>query len=374
MKKTLIALALGSAFSGAAFAQSSVTIYGLIDASLHEETKVNAAGNNKLLIDEGAFNGSRLGFKGSEDLGGGSSAIFQIEAGYFIGTGASDQQGQLFGRQAYVGLSNPVAGTLTLGRQYGVGFVWGFDFDPLGWGNWTQNSWQAGLTGIRFDNSIVYANNFNNSPVNIQLQYSVGGQAGSATNGSTVGGEVEGKIATVKLGAFGQQSQCLETAGACAAATTGTKAKDTVYGVGATGTFAIVTPYLNYIHSKKDAGFAKAASLSGLPLANTSLTSNPDTVARTDKFWTAGLGIQATPTIGFTVAIMDDKVNRSISYSERTIYGFVTFALSKRTDWYLGFDSNHITNVALGAAPLNTVLGSGQSSSTDYGIGIRHRF
>ncbi|HUN93777.1 MAG TPA: porin [Burkholderiaceae bacterium] len=365
MKKTLVALALASAFSGAAFAQSSVTIYGLIDTTIHRETHVDAAGDSKLLLDDGAFNGNRLGFKGSEDLGGDTRAIFDIEAGFNLGNGSSEQQGQLFGRQAWVGLSNPTGGSLTLGRQYGTGFNFYGDFDPLGVGNWGSNSWELALTGVRFDNSVVYTNNFGGSPVNVLLQYSIGGQAGNQSSGNTYGGYISGNIAPVKLGAFIQQSK--ETGNT---ATPGSL-KDSMYGVGATGTFSIVTPFLSYGVSTKDAGFAKAASLSGGPLADSSLSGNSDTVQRKDKLLEAGLGIQATSAVGITLGIMNDKVSRSISYTERTIYGYVTYNLSARTTTYIGIDANHIGN---GTAGSLSGIGSGYTSSTDYGIGLRHRF
>ncbi|MEI7297982.1 porin [Paraburkholderia tropica] len=114
MKKYLLGALLLAAFGGA-HAQSSVTLYGLIDAGL---TYINNQGGGRLFeFQDGANFGSRFGLKGSEDLGGGLKAIFTLENGFTLGTGALRNNGALFGRQAFVGLSSPY-GTLTMGNQY----------------------------------------------------------------------------------------------------------------------------------------------------------------------------------------------------------------------------------------------------------------
>ena len=101
---------------GGAAAQSSVTIYGIADVGFVHETGGPAGNANN--ISSGVGSGSRLGFKGREDLGGGTAAFFQLENGYNIDTGAAGQGGLLFGRQAYVGLSGTRWGAISLGRQY----------------------------------------------------------------------------------------------------------------------------------------------------------------------------------------------------------------------------------------------------------------
>jgi predicted porin len=115
MKKSLIALAV-LAGSGAAMAQSSVTIYGILDtylASVKSDVNGNSTTQNKL--DSGSVNGSRWGFKGTEDLGGGLKANFQLESGFNIDDGTQGQ-GRLFGRQSWVGLSGGF-GAVKLGRM-----------------------------------------------------------------------------------------------------------------------------------------------------------------------------------------------------------------------------------------------------------------
>lgn len=122
MKKTLIAFAALSAIAGVAQAQSTVTLYGVADAFFGQKsTTTNVAGVgtkvNQTVVDSGGHNGSRWGLKGSEDLGGGLKAVFQLESGFTIDNGASAQNGALFSRQAFVGLSGGF-GAVTMGRQY----------------------------------------------------------------------------------------------------------------------------------------------------------------------------------------------------------------------------------------------------------------
>ncbi|SAL87171.1 outer membrane protein (porin) [Caballeronia arvi] len=116
MKKSLFALAAASGFACAAQAQSSVTLYGLIDAGFTYTN--NNGGHSSWQATESNEQGSRWGLKGSEDLGGGLKAVFQLENGFNVETGGLKQGGRMFGRQAWVGLSSNQYGTLTLGRQY----------------------------------------------------------------------------------------------------------------------------------------------------------------------------------------------------------------------------------------------------------------
>ncbi|WP_213776307.1 porin [Caballeronia sp. dw_276] len=113
---TSLSLALLGA-AGAAQAQNSVTLYGVIDSGIGYVH--NAQGNQKLVgMINGNLSGDRWGLKGQEDLGGGLKAIFQLESGFDIGTGRLGQGGREFGRQAFVGLTADQYGTVTIGRQY----------------------------------------------------------------------------------------------------------------------------------------------------------------------------------------------------------------------------------------------------------------
>jgi len=116
MKKSLLALVALGAFAGAAHAQSSVTLYGIIDEGFIFNN--NAKGGHLYGLSSGVMQGSRFGLRGTEDLGGGLKALFVLENGFNANNGALGQDGKLFGRHAYVGLSRSGFGTLTLGRQY----------------------------------------------------------------------------------------------------------------------------------------------------------------------------------------------------------------------------------------------------------------
>lgn len=121
MKKHL-ATAAALALPCLAYAQSSVTLYGLIDTGISYVS--NAGGKSEFVANDGIIQPSRFGFTGKEDLGNATQAIFTLENGFSLNTGADSQSGLMFGRQAFVGLTNPRWGTLTFGRQYD--FVWDY--------------------------------------------------------------------------------------------------------------------------------------------------------------------------------------------------------------------------------------------------------
>jgi predicted porin len=131
-----------------AHAQSSITLYGHIDDGLtYTNNTATAAGtkDSKFAFVSGEAGGSRFGLLGTEDLGGGNKAIFRLENGYDVNSGALGQDGRMFGRQAYVGLSSSELGTLTLGRQY----------DPTVdmYSNLTASGhWEGNLGAVPFNN------------------------------------------------------------------------------------------------------------------------------------------------------------------------------------------------------------------------------
>src|SRR5471032_422998 len=118
-------LVVGAAILSAvpAFAQSSVTLYGVVDNGLSYQSSQTSLGstsggrsNTKMV--QGVWAGSRFGLKGAEDLGGGTKAIFQLESGFNSATGAAQFTNAMFGRQAWIGVTNNSYGTFQAGRQY----------------------------------------------------------------------------------------------------------------------------------------------------------------------------------------------------------------------------------------------------------------
>lgn len=116
MKRTTLAMAVSLALATPAFAQNSVTLYGVIDEGIDYTN--NVGGAHLYELQSGYAQGSRWGMKGSEDLGGGLKAVFQLENGFNLNNGRLGQGGLEFGRQAYVGLASSAYGTVTAGRQY----------------------------------------------------------------------------------------------------------------------------------------------------------------------------------------------------------------------------------------------------------------
>lgn len=195
MKKTILVAALFC--SGPAFAQSSVTLYGLIDAGVtYTNNVVTPTGHgSEVQFVSGSSQGSRWGLKGSEDLGGGMKAIFTLENGFDIGNGQLGQGGLMFGRQAFVGLSNSW-GTLTLGRQYDFigdilpAYAIGAN-TPAGLLAWSLPAYAAG--GYVLDNR-VWGDEVNNSVkyqsptfagFNFGAMYGFGNVAGSLGTSSS---------------------------------------------------------------------------------------------------------------------------------------------------------------------------------------------
>lgn len=112
------ALSVGVLLAAPALAQSSLTVYGLLDIGLLRES--GGAQGTLYKVGSGMSNGNRLGFKGVEELGSGWAALFLLESGFQVDDGSMGQ-GALFGRQSYVGLRSPF-GSVTLGRQYTAQF------------------------------------------------------------------------------------------------------------------------------------------------------------------------------------------------------------------------------------------------------------
>jgi len=190
MKKSLIAIAVLAATSSAAFAQSNVTIYGILDAGIVSE-RGGAAGTVSK-VTSGAASASRIGFKGTEDLGGGLSAIFKLETGAKIDDGTLDATNTIFNREAYVGLSSKTAGTLTLGRQYTPYYETLRDVgDPfaMGYAGTAKNLFPVASYMTRNSNAVVYKtpnlNGFTGA-----VSYSLGETPGDATAQRQIGGSL----------------------------------------------------------------------------------------------------------------------------------------------------------------------------------------
>ncbi len=160
MQKKLIALAVAGLVSVPAFAQSSVTLYGIADMGFVRDGGALSGGAKKTRtgFDSGVQSGSRIGFKGTEDLGNGLKANFVFETGLNVdrgGLSANGSTGTGFGRQSYVGLSGGF-GSITAGRQYTPQFVIASTVDPFGYGLAGQVN-NLAQVDARLDNLVAYA-------------------------------------------------------------------------------------------------------------------------------------------------------------------------------------------------------------------------
>ena len=370
MKKSLLAIAVLGAFSSAAMAQSSVTVYGVLDTAVRFTTNADAAGDHQLSMGNGVFEGSRLGFKGTEDLGGGTAAVFDMEAGFNTGNGQLGNQGQLFGNQAWVGLKNSTLGEIDAGRQYGLAYQTLGSYAPLGrgvateQGNTPELAWETALYGVSFDNSLEYTNNF--GPIKAQVQYSTGGVAGATSVGATDAVALTYAQGPISIGGVYEQSKDANS-------------NDLkVWGLGGSFVTGPATLFLSYFDAKRDPGFGASANLSGGPLANTSLLANTNSVLqRTDEVWTTGVGFQATPAWNFTVGYMHDAVTNDSDFGNNgdvsTLYAVADYALSKRTDVYFEVDNSRLKGGEVASADVLSIDG-GNNQRTGLATGLRVRF
>jgi len=337
MKKTLVATAAILSL-GSAFAQSNVTLYGVIDTAFQSQNNQTATGGSLTSIGSGAISGSRFGFKGTEDLGGGNNALFQLEGGFNPANGASGQGGLMFGRQAFMGLSGSW-GKFTVGRQYDQLFEMLGNFDPL-WGISNANNTGFYLAydgaGVRVNSSARYG--FAAGGFNGAVMYGTGGIAGASSAGSYKGLNASYTAGPLNVGGA-WQSKDLNTSATTALGTQSNSLIGANYGFGPARVF------FNY------------------------QTTKFSTNSNTSKITTLGLNYDITPTVGLVAAYYNDKVSAATS-SKRNTFGLgVTYSLSKRTMVYGYLD----TTKADAAYAISPAAIPGTTQNT-YMVGLRHGF
>ena len=388
MKKSAILVAVGALFAGSAYAQSSVTLYGIVDTTIHYTTNANANGNSLLQMDNGAVSNSRWGLKGSEDLGGGTKALFVLESGFNSDSGTMSSKGTLFNRQSFVGLSNKDLGTITLGRQYNFGFTTGGNFDPLGVGNYLENSWvYYGITGLRVSNMLKYEGKWNG--LYVGLGYGFGQAAGSTADNRYLGGAVSYEFGPAMIGAFYQQQQDSTTAGN----------KQKVWGLGGNYTVGPVKLFAGYIDSSDGTGCTNAGfgyggcagdrATLGLntndaqaPFTAAALGAGavPGATKRRDHVGLGGVTYQVTPALALTGAFYYDSISNAALIAGDTGKRYTgvllaEYALSKRTQVYGTVAYDKAKDAAVPEMAGGTA--NGQNAKTNQvgaGVGIRHIF
>ena len=344
MKKSLLALALAGAFTTPAFAQTNLTIYGIADIGY---TYFDNGVDSTSRLDSGIQSGSRIGFRGSESLGGGLSAIFTLENGFNLDTGTFGQPTatgatRLFGRQAFVGLSSGF-GAVKLGRQYNPIRNVVDTIDPFNLGLAGNMSNVFNVYGDRADNTINYslpATVMGVSGVKGEIGYSFGEQPESTSLGQQWGGSIgySGGPFEVWL-AYHDQNLLTGTADAGNAKTAF---------LGGTWDFRVV---------KLHAAYAKNEGETATGI---------DAVDSEDGM----LGISAPIGPGRILASYIHRKDDLVSArdADQWAIGF-TWDLSKRTNLYTSYGQTKND----GAGTLGGAVVPGEDPSV-FNVGIRHRF
>lgn len=375
MKKHLFAAGATLAFACSAHAQGSVTLYGLIDTALSWQTnqvgttaangRATSSGSS-VALGPGFFNGSRWGLTGTEDLGGGLSALFRVEAGFSPTTGASLQGSREFGRQAYVGLKGRF-GQLTLGRQYSVPFETLLPFDTIGWANSSATDvWVQLLAGSRLDNTAKYVFTF--EQWKFSAAYSFGGQAGSVSHGSTYAAGLNYQGSVFGAGLTAQQAKDLA----------GNKQSN--LGAGASYVVGPVTVNGYYLYTRRDGAFTPTSGQDFSPTYGgyAALYTNPgntnigaSSAARTDHVFQLGATWQATPAVQVKATAIYDLARHVNANGEGgnklSTFLIGDYFLSKRTDVYLAGAYSKTSSAFNGPF-------AGEDDSVSATLGLRHRF
>ncbi|WP_261536258.1 porin [Burkholderia multivorans] len=362
-------------------AQSSVTMYGIIDEGIGVTN--NAAGKGSLVqFQNGYTYGSRWGIKGTEEIGGGTKIVFRLENGFNINTGGMSQPGDIFGRQAYIGVASDRYGTLTFGRQYDptvdmfdeftTGGNWAgvvgnviFDNDNSNWDYRINNSVKyvtpkiGGFTGeamYAFSNRIGFANN---RVYSVAGRYEIGGLSAGAAYMKTdhPGSSASGAVGSDDSVFTGKSQQNLDV---------GLSYKwDKVYLAGA------------WSHTK--VGYPTGTAY--LPEGVTPANGGTWTGWTFDNFQINGQ-YYFTPALWggaaymYTIGHLDTTVG---NYEPKWHYGalMLHYALSKRTSVYAQAGYQHVASAHTGTGfDKASIIGIPSSTSNQlmYRIGMTHLF
>lgn len=363
MKKSLVALAVLAA-SGASFAQSTVTLYGVADIYLGATSGsttlsgVKTDTPSQTVVNSGGVSGSRWGLKGSEDLGGGLKANFNLEQGFDLDSGAA--AGTQFNRQAYVGFSGGF-GEVKLGHT-------GTAYDDIrGTNNNTFDSALAAVPWVGYNgtpNNAIYYAMPAQAGFNGAASYALGEDKSNAVGASGAGSllsfnvqyaagpfmvgyayQKEDSGNTMGLGALTGLNTALKNAGQAAVVLT----------PGTTATYNLIT-------GSYDLGVAKL-----LASYNTAKFVDP-TVAGDLKFneYQLGADIPLSAVATLAVGFGESKAKANVDlFNTRAFSAAIAYSLSKRTTAYAGFNDTKLTADAVA----NT-----EAYSRTFAAGIKHTF
>ena len=367
MKMKLFAAAVAALAAGGAYAQSSVTLYGVADVGLEYNSKANAAGDNLFRMSSGNQSGSRWGLRGVEDLGGGLKGVFVLESGFDLDNGTSAQGGRLFGRQAYVGLQSNF-GSLLLGRQQTAFYDFGLIYDPMAISSRYGILAQDAAFASRADNTVKYIGKFGGLTASAFYSFNNNGneQAGAFRRGQEYGALVSYAAGPLSVGAAYDESHG-STVGTPAVDASGQKVRRAT--VGANYAFGPAKVYAGY-------RWAKAFDGAALP-GGTSVNDGVLTTSTASNLYWLGVGYQLTPAFSLSGAAYYQDFRRT----KADPWQFVVtadYALSKRTDVYtslsyaLNKDGSTLgVNGFNAGSTINVEPGRDQFGAV---VGLRHKF
>lgn len=367
MKRKLIAGAVLTLISGVAAAQNAVTVYGVLDAGILTRNHAPADSASTTMASSG-ISPSIWGFRGSEDLGAGLKANFNLEGHFYTDTGVSDAR--LFRRQSNIGLSSAGLGTVTLGNMYSPAILAFAATDPRGlrenlsglysWaynsGVFSKNSAGALVTpagnntnndvGVFLQNAISYSNTI--GPVGIAAAYSLSEGRGNAANTGNHGAVYSLGLTysgPFSLSAAYQQTNKPDTSDSLSK----------IYTVGAGYTMGAFTGKLNYLRG---------------------VNKDIVTLSETSKVDVFGLGVdwKTAPNNTVIAAVYYGKDKNNSADKTTTLLLSDEYALSKRTTLY---GQLAYARADAGATLLTTVVAGGTAADTNtalFNVGIKHSF
>jgi GBP family porin len=388
VNKTLLTLAVSGAFAVSAHAQTSVTLYGLIDTGIVYTN--NQGGHTNWQMGTSSTQNTVFGLKGSEDLGGGLHAVFKLEQGFNLNNGSQAFAGDGFGSQAWVGLQSDPYGTITFGRQFDV------LNDLLGPISAETNTWGGNIAAHPFENDNLAADSvvINNtvkyvSPtiagITGEAMYSFSNEAGGFANNRAYGFSASFSQGPLNLAAGYLQ---FNNAGGGVIGTNPNGAiavkdgsanfvaeRQRIWGAGGNYTFGPAIVGLVWSHTQID-NMASVISLgtgSYLPLSGTLRLDNFEVNAK--YAITPALSVSAAYT--FTDgAYSDGATNATPAWN--TVMLQTDYSLSKRTDVYIEGVYQNVhgapAGTVLGDAMINTLSPSSTGTQVAVTVGLRHAF
>jgi len=388
MKKTLIALAVMGSFSGAAMAESSVQLYGIIDLGVVHTTNQSQGysatgvangytGQSVNKLGTGVQSGSRIGLKGTEDLGGGLSAFFQAETGFCANGGTTAQAGPggsfctggpgsgFMSRTSMVGLKGDF-GTVAAGRMYSTTFNNAASVDPFGDGltGSESNIDVASIDYTRISQMVAYVTP-NLYGFTGTAAYAFGAQAGDNTAGRGYALNAVYNNGPLMVG-VGYLNHNFIASGLgtypIPSSSQSTNKITQLFGSYDLGVVKLSAMYQTF------KGDVPASAIPNMLMVNS--TGNLD-----NRFWLLGATVPVGP--GAILASYGQTKDNNTANSTAKQYSIgYTYALSKRTNLYTSL--NHISNSA------NSYFGGGNAtdfntgtlgqSSNGFAFGVRHQF